>query len=85
MKLSIVMAVYNEKDNILKVIEKIRRVEIGLEKEIIIVDGCSNDGTREILKSLHRDSDIKVIFEEKRKRLIFLPLNSRNDICSFLR
>lgn len=62
-KLSIIMAVYNEKDSIGKVIEKILDVETGLEKEIIIVDGCSTDGTREILKKIAAGG-IRVIFQE---------------------
>ncbi len=64
-KISIVMAVYNEKDSILEVLHKIKDVRIGLNKEIIIVDGCSHDGTREILKALD-DPRIKVLFEEQR-------------------
>lgn len=63
--LSIVMAVYNEKNSLLQVLEKIDRVDIGIKKEIIIVDGCSTDGTREILRGIRR-KDIKIFFEEKR-------------------
>jgi len=48
MKLSIVVPVYNEKNTILKIVEQVRAIEV--EKEIIIVDDCSTDGTREILK-----------------------------------
>jgi len=59
------MAVYNEKDSILKVLERINKVDTGLKKEIIIVDGCSTDGTREILKQLNSDN-IKVVLEDKR-------------------
>ena len=66
-KVSIVIAVYNEKDSLVKVLEKIRNVEIGLEKEIIIVDGCSTDGTRDILKDRQsRDNYLKVIFEAEK-------------------
>lgn len=64
-KLSIVMAVYNERDNIQKVLDKIQNVEIGLEKEIIVIDGCSTDGTKEILEKIKSDN-IKIIFEEKK-------------------
>jgi len=48
MKLSIVVPVYNEKNTILKIIEKVKALDV--EKEIIIVDDCSTDGTRELLK-----------------------------------
>ncbi|MBI5145302.1 MAG: glycosyltransferase family 2 protein [Candidatus Omnitrophica bacterium] len=65
-KLSIVIAVYNEKDNLLRVLEKIRQVNLPLQKEIIIIDGCSTDGTRDILSSME-DENTKLIFETKRK------------------
>ncbi len=48
MKLSIVMPVYNEKETILKIVEKV--IALDIEKEIIIVDDCSTDGTCELIK-----------------------------------
>ncbi|RJP29006.1 MAG: glycosyltransferase family 2 protein [Candidatus Omnitrophota bacterium] len=63
---SIIIPVYNEKRTIREIIKRIDDVDIGLEKEIIVVDGCSTDGTKEILQNLGR-KDIKVIHEEKRK------------------
>lgn len=50
LKLSIIMPVYNEKDTVQRVFEKVQELKIA--KEIIIVDNCSTDGTREIVKSL---------------------------------
>ena len=44
-KLSIVIPVYNEKDTIVKIVRRVQNVEF--EKDIIIVDDCSNDGTRD--------------------------------------
>ncbi|MEO0288297.1 MAG: glycosyltransferase family 2 protein [candidate division WOR-3 bacterium] len=62
MKLSVIIPVYNEKDYILKIIEKVKNVP--LDKEIIVVDDMSTDGTREILKNL-KDDSIKIKFHDK--------------------
>lgn len=62
MKLTIVVTVYNEKDTILKAIEEARSLDI--EKEIIVVDNCSTDGTREILRGLN-DSSITIVYQSK--------------------
>ena len=64
MKLSIIIPVYNEKNTILEVLKKLDQVVFdNCEKEIIIVDDCSTDGTREVLKGL--GDTYKVIFKEK--------------------
>lgn len=65
--LSIVIPVYNEKNTIELIIEKVKKAKIGkLKKQIIVVDDCSTDGTREILKKIQkRDKNITVIYKEK--------------------
>jgi dolichol-phosphate mannosyltransferase len=60
MKLSIIIPVYNEKGTLLQLLEKVKNLP--LEKEIIIVDDYSTDGTREILKSFPSDEEVKVFF-----------------------
>ncbi|HDL65198.1 MAG TPA: glycosyltransferase family 2 protein [Proteobacteria bacterium] len=50
MKLSIVIPIYNEEKTLLTILEKVRAQDF--EKEIILVDDGSTDGTRDILKSL---------------------------------
>ena len=50
MTLSIIIPCYNEKDNIRKIVDKVLLSPVE-NKEIIVVDDCSNDGTREILES----------------------------------
>ncbi len=63
MKLSIVIPAYNEKDTIAELIRRVKAVDLDeVEKEIIVVDDGSRDGTREILKSI---SGIRCIFHEK--------------------
>lgn len=66
MKLSIVMPVYNEKDTIREIVDRVLKVETGLEKELIIVDDFSKDGTREILDSLG-DPRIRVVLHPENK------------------
>ena len=62
MLLSIVIPTYNEINFIDETIKKV--METAYEKEIIIVDDCSTDGTREYLKGLE-ESRITTIFHEK--------------------
>lgn len=64
MKLSIVIPVFNEKNTILEIIKRIEAVELPLEKEIILVDDCSTDGTRDILKNLNAEK-YKIFYQEK--------------------
>ena len=62
-KLSIIIPAYNEKNTIEEIMRRIKTVNLdGIEKEIIVVDDGSQDGTREILKNI---PSIKYIFHEK--------------------
>jgi glycosyltransferase involved in cell wall biosynthesis len=62
MKLSVVIPAYNERDTILQICDAVKAVNI--EKEIILVDDCSTDGTREIIRQLE-DNTTKVIFHDR--------------------
>lgn len=62
MKLSVIIPAYNEKSVIRELIDKVKNVP--LEKEIIVVDDFSLDGTREILKSIN-DERVKVLYHNK--------------------
>lgn len=65
-RLSIVIPVYNERDRVAAVIEKVRRADsLGLEKEIIVVDDGSTDGTREILAGYEGASGIRILYQER--------------------
>jgi glycosyltransferase involved in cell wall biosynthesis len=65
-RLSIVMPCYNEKATINKIIDEVIDVDLGTtEKEILIVDDGSKDGTRDILETLaKKNKAIKLIFQE---------------------
>jgi glycosyltransferase involved in cell wall biosynthesis len=54
MKISIVIPVYNEKNTLRAVLAKVENV--ALDKEIILVDDCSTDGSRDILKEYENKS-----------------------------
>ena len=59
--LSVVIPVYNERNTIHEILRRVRAVPI--KKQIIVVDDCSTDGTREILKELEeRDGDLTVVY-----------------------
>lgn len=62
MKLSVVIPVYNEKATIRELYDAVRAVNI--EKEIILVDDFSTDGTRDILPSL-TDETTRVFYHER--------------------
>ncbi len=63
MKISVVMPVYNERDTIVEILRRVRAVD--LPKEIIIVDDCSTDGTREILGSLPLSDGLKILYQPR--------------------
>ncbi|MFH1894767.1 MAG: glycosyltransferase family 2 protein [Patescibacteria group bacterium] len=66
MILSIIIPVYNEKNTILKILNKIELVDILNfvdKKEIIVVDDGSSDGTRDVLKKL--EDKYKIIYHVK--------------------
>ena len=65
MKISVVMPCYNEQNTIDLITQKIQSVVLdGIEKELIIVDDSSRDGTREYLRKLDSSHGVEVVFHE---------------------
>lgn len=66
MKLSVIICCYNEKATIQEVINKTKAVDLGpnWEREILVIDNCSTDGTREILQTID-DPEIRVLYHEQ--------------------
>ena len=58
MKLSVIIPVYNERDTVLEAISRVRAVP--LEKELIVVDDASTDGTPDLVEPLV-GPDLKLI------------------------
>jgi len=64
MKLSIIIPAFNEKNTILETLKEVKAVDIGdIQKEIIIIDDGSTDGTQKILKKL--ENRYKIIYHKK--------------------
>ncbi len=59
---TIIIQVFNEKTTIIQSIEEVKLLKIN--KEIIVIDNHSTDGTREILKNL-KDDSIQIIFHPR--------------------
>jgi glycosyltransferase involved in cell wall biosynthesis len=64
-RLSIITCAYNERASIMPVLERIHAVDLGAwEKEMIVVDNCSTDGTRELLQQVNWP-EARVIFQPR--------------------
>lgn len=68
MKLSVIICCYNERDSIENVIAQTKAVELGKdwEREIIVVDNFSTDGTRDILQNLN-DPAVTIVYHSENK------------------
>lgn len=64
MILSVIIPIYNEKNTVLEVIKKVK--ESPVEKEIILVDDGSYDGTRELLTNISKENkEIRISYQNK--------------------
>jgi glycosyltransferase involved in cell wall biosynthesis len=58
--LSVIVPVFNERSTVAEIVRRIRAVDLPVEREIIVVDDGSNDGTADVLTQL-RDSTVRVV------------------------
>ena len=72
--LSILIPVYNEKGTVLQLLDADQQAPLDLEKELVVVDDGSTDGTRERLRELERGalrgaaakgSALRVIYKDR--------------------
>jgi glycosyltransferase involved in cell wall biosynthesis len=59
-KLSVVIPVYNEIETLEEILKQVKAVDVGMEKEIVLVDDYSTDGTRELLKKIEQSGDASI-------------------------
>ncbi len=59
--LSVVIPIFNEEATLCTILARVTAIPV--PKEIILVDDCSTDGTHDILRSLQRAEDTKVVFK----------------------
>jgi glycosyltransferase involved in cell wall biosynthesis len=67
-KISVIVPVFNERNTLVEILRRMRAVELpdGIEREIIVVDDGSDDGTRDVLKQLG-DSTVRVVMHENNR------------------
>jgi glycosyltransferase involved in cell wall biosynthesis len=63
MKISVVIPVFNEVDNIREILKRVKASK--LASEIVVVDDNSQDGTRDVLKKLNGKGGIRLVLHEK--------------------
>lgn len=73
MKLSVIIPVYNEKATLKTLLERIGRVSLPVEKEIIIVDDGSTDGTRDLLRTFHASVTVEAVLPAPDAELLQSP------------
>ena len=64
MKLSVVIPVYNERDTVAEIAARVESADVGLEKEIVFVDDCSTDGTRDVLAGMEEHPGWQFIYQQ---------------------
>jgi glycosyltransferase involved in cell wall biosynthesis len=66
MRLSIIMPVYNERRTIREIVRRVLATELpDLERELLIIDDASTDGTREILSELDNRDGIRIVLQPR--------------------
>ncbi|MCU1428895.1 MAG: dolichyl-phosphate mannose synthase related protein [Actinomycetia bacterium] len=67
-KLSVIVPVFNERNTLVEILRRMRQVELpeGIDREIIVIDDGSTDGTREVLKQLG-DSTVRIVMHPQNR------------------
>jgi 4-amino-4-deoxy-L-arabinose transferase-like glycosyltransferase len=72
--LSVIIPVYNERKTVMKLLQQVARQPLSLHKQLVIVDDCSTDGTRELL----RETDLPELLGGNGANSVQLVLHEKN-------
>ncbi len=72
MEISIILPTYNEKDNIVRLVETIKKLKLEQTFEILIIDDNSPDGTYQFSKdNLYNEKNVKIVLRKNIRGLAF--------------
>jgi glycosyltransferase involved in cell wall biosynthesis len=72
--LSIIIPVFNERRTVMEILQQVARQSVPLRKELIVVDDCSTDGTREFLQQ----TDLQSALGANGHNIVKLALHDKN-------
>src|ERR1039457_3035952 len=72
--LSVIIPVFNERKTVMKLLQQVAQQPVPLHKELIIVDDCSTDGTREFLQQ----ADLENVLGNDGANSVKLALHEKN-------
>ncbi len=61
LKVSLIIPIYNESDHLEKFLNTIDNIELPIDKELVIVDDCSTDGSRVIVRGFQFKSSVTIV------------------------
>ena len=67
-KLSVIVPVFNERNTLEEVVRRVRAVDYGCVLELVLVDDCSSDGSRELVEKLAATyADVVAVLQEQNR------------------